>query len=93
MPQAPHADDCLIGDEGLELQQIVWPVDAALSQHAQAMAMSSADLWSSNLLEGLKAWIASSEDPQAGGSGDLSEAMSVIDGAFQAARSALTSLS
>ncbi len=57
------------------------------------MATSSADLWSSSLLEGLKAWIASSEDPQAGGSGDLSEALSVIDGAFQAARSALKSLS
>jgi hypothetical protein len=93
MPQVLDADDCLIGDEGLELQQIVWPVDAALSQDAQAMAVSAADLWSSNLVEELKVWIASSEDPQADGSGDLSEALSVIDGAFQAARSALISLS
>jgi hypothetical protein len=77
----------------MKLEQMPWPGEAALAQGAHPIVVPSGDLWSSSLVEGLKAWMASPEETPACGSGDLSEALSLIDGAFQAVSAALMSYS
>lgn len=77
----------------MKIEQLSWAGDSAIPPGAHAKAVSSADLWSSNVVEGLKAWIASPDESPACGSADLSEAMSLIDGAFQAVRSTLMTYS
>lgn len=73
----------------MELKQLVWASDPMIEPGMPALAAQSSDLWSSNLVEGLKAWIELPAEPLAGASGDSSEALAVIDSAFQAVRSAL----
>jgi hypothetical protein len=73
----------------MELKQLVWASDPMIEPGMPALAAQSSDLWSSNLVEGLKAWIESPAEPLVGASGDSSEALAVIDSAFQAVRSAL----
>lgn len=53
------------------------------------VAAPSLDPWSSNLLEGLKEWVASPSEPLSDHAAEHGEALSVIEGALLAVHSAL----